>query len=128
MNHYSSFKTPTLQQLREKQAMKRATGLKRKTMKKVGKVGKANKNSRDIIAKICEEKGLNYCEIRFNKDVVCLGNWPLAPAHLHKRAWYKGNVELLADFSQWVVACQVCHDQIEHDAELTEKVFKKLRP
>lgn len=129
----SGFSKPTLEQVIEKQAIKRAKKLatpsvKRTTMKKIGKVGKANTEARKIIVEICEEKGLNYCEIRFNKDVQCLGSWPLAPAHLHKRAWYKGNVELLADFNQWVVACQVCHDRIEHDKELTEKVFKKLRP
>ena len=129
----TGFRKQSMQEVREKQAIKRAKKLatptlKRTTMKKVGKVGKANTEARKIIAEICEEKGLNYCEIRFNKDVTCLGSWPLAPAHLHKRAWYKGNVELLADFNQWVVACQVCHDRIEHDKELTEKVFNKLRP
>lgn len=97
-------------------------------MRRVGKIGEANIESRRLIADICEEKGLNFCEIRFNKDVRCMGNWPLAPAHRHKRAWYKGDVALLADYNQWVVACQVCHDRIEHDAELTEKVFRKLRP
>ena len=108
--------------------MKRNTQLKRSGLRKIGKVGEANRASRKIIADICEDKGLNYCEIRFNKDVQCMGSWPLAPAHLHKRAWYKGDVALLADYSQWVVACQVCHDRMENDADLTEKVFKKLRP
>lgn len=102
--------------------------MKRTPLRKIGKVGDANIKARKIIAAICEEKGLNYCEIRFNKDVQCMGNWPLAPAHLHKRAWYKGDVALLSDYNQWVVACQVCHDHMEHDAELTQKVFKKLRP
>ena len=100
-------------------------GLKRTPLRKVGKVGNANREARSTIADICEEKGLNFCEIRLDG---CMGNWPLAPAHRHKRAWYKGDAILLADYNQWVVACQICHDQIEHNAELTEEVFKKLRP
>lgn len=102
--------------------------MRRTAIKKVGTVGRANQLSRKMIADICEDKGLNYCEIGFNKDVQCLRTWPLAPAHRHKRAWYKGDAELLADYNQWVVACQVCHDRIENDPELTEKVFRKLRP
>lgn len=102
--------------------------MKKSYINKVGKIGKANRESRKLIAQTCEEMGLNYCEIQFNKDVVCMKTWPLAPAHLHKRAWYKGDVELLADYQQWVVACQVRHDRMENDAGLTEKVFKKLRP
>lgn len=101
----TGFRKPSLEEVKKKQAAKRLKLLssprkarkprvapkKRTAIKKIGKVGKANTEARKIIATICEEKGLNYCEIRFNKDVTCLGSWPLAPAHLHKRAWYKGN-------------------------------------
>ncbi len=102
--------------------------MKRTPINKVGSTGKANKEARKLIGQKCEELGLNYCEIAFNKDVTCLHTWPLAPAHKHKRAWYKGDVELLSDYNEWVAACQVCHDHMEHDEELTLKVFKKLRP
>lgn len=97
----------------------------RKNFRRVGKVGRANIESRKKIAEICEEKQLNRCELNF---IGCMQTWPLAPAHRHKRAWYKGDVELLADFNQWVVACVVCHDTIEHDGMLTEELFNKLRP
>ena len=98
--------------------------MKRTPLKKMGKVGRANQQARDKIALIAEEKGLNYCELKFEK----CQNWPLAPAHRHKRAWYKGDVDLLADFNQWVAACQYCHALIEIDPLLTEKVFNELRP
>ena len=98
--------------------------MKRSYIKKVGKTGKANSAARKLIAQYAEENNLNRCEIAFEG---CMQTWPLAPAHLHKRAWYKGDIELLADPQQWVVACQVCHDKIEHDKELTEEIFDKLR-
>lgn len=93
-------------------------------MKRVGKVGKANQDSRKIIASISESLGLSFCEIALKG---CLLNWPLAPAHRHKRAWYKGDVAKLADIRQWVCACQYCHDKIEFNKELTEEVFMILR-
>ena len=99
--------------------------MKRTPLKKQGKVGKANTMARQLIAGTCENLQLNYCEAKLEG---CMGNWPLAPAHLHKRSWYKGNVELLADYNQWICACQVCHDQMEHNLELTEELFNHLRP
>jgi hypothetical protein len=99
--------------------------MKRTAIRKIGKTGKANIQSRKRIAEIAEEKGLTRCEIQF---AGCTVTWPLAPAHRHKRAWYQGDVELLADYNQWVAACQNCHDSIEHNEELTEEVFRKLRP
>ena len=98
--------------------------MKRSSLKRVGKVGKANIEARKIIAEIAEEKQLVKCEIALKG---CLISFPLAAAHRHKRAWYQGNVELLADYKQWVCACQYCHNEIEFDAELTEDIFKELR-
>lgn len=99
--------------------------MKRTRLKKIGRVGRANIESRNKIAEIAEEKGLNYCEIRLGG---CLKNLYLAPAHRNKRVWYKGNAELLADYSQWVAACVNCHNFIEHDKALTEETFNRLRP
>ncbi len=90
----------------------------------IGKHGKANRESRKVIAQIAQEKNLNHCEIGLDG---CLRTWPLAPAHRHKRAWYKGDATLLADFRQWIAACQYCHDLIENNPELTEAIFMKLR-
>ncbi|MCK9371015.1 hypothetical protein M0R04_13980 [Candidatus Dojkabacteria bacterium] len=98
--------------------------MKKSPLNKVGKIGKANIEARKRIAEIAEEKGLNFCEIKLDG---CLGGMYLAPAHRHKRSWYKGNVELLADFNEWVCACVSCHNLIEHNEELTANIFKKCR-
>lgn len=99
--------------------------MKRTRLKAQGKVGRANTQARKLITEQCEELNLNYCEIALPN---CLRTWPLAPAHRHKRAWYKGDVGKLSDYNEWVVACINCHNQIEHDAQLTEEVFNRLRP
>lgn len=99
--------------------------MKRTPLRRVGKTGTANLEARKRIATIAEELGLNYCEIGL---AGCLVTSFLAPAHRHKRAFYKGNVELLADYEQWIAACQSCHNRIEHDKELTERFFNTLRP
>lgn len=106
--------------------------LKRSPIRKVGKIGKANAAARRKIAKISEKKALKVCELgpvlqRLGIEIECMRTWPLAPAHRHKRAWYKGDAELLAHPDQWVCACQVCHDRIESDPVLTEEVFIQLR-
>lgn len=90
----------------------------------IGRIGIANREARQIIAAIAEEYGLNRCEIHLPG---CLINWFLAPAHRHKRGWYKGDVTKISDYNEWVCACQNCHDLIENDTKLTEEVFKKLR-
>ncbi len=98
--------------------------MKRTRLNRIGATGRANIEARKQIAVIAEEMGLTHCELRLEG---CLGTFPLAPAHRHKRAWYRGEVEQLADVRQWVAACQSCHDHIEHDQELTEACFLDLR-
>ena len=75
---------------------------------------------------IYEEKGITTCELRFKGK--CWRNNALSFAHRHKRKWYLDHPELLGEFKQTVLACIPCHDIIEDDKELTEEVFKKLRP
>lgn len=99
--------------------------MKHTTLKKIGKIGKANIEARKRIAEIAEDKWITWCEIRLAN---CLGGFALAPAHKYKRAWYKGDVEKLSDYNEWVAACQNCHNTIENDPQLTEEVFKELRP
>ena len=98
--------------------------MKRTPLNKIGRIGKANIIARQRISNIAEDLNLNYCELRLDG---CTGNFALAPAHRHKRGWYKGDPELLSDYKQWVCACQVCHNQIEIDPVLTEEVFINLR-
>lgn len=106
--------------------MKR-TAIKRKSwgIKKIGKRGMANRKSRAMIAKIAEEHNLQTCEIKLNG---CMKTFGVAPAHRHKRDYYNGDAERLADPQEWVIACQHCHDLIEVSRSLTEEVFCRLRP
>lgn len=99
--------------------------MKRTPLRKIGKIGQANIEARKRIAEISEEKGLNYCEINLEG---CLGGMYLAPAHRRKRSFYRGNVELLADYNEWICGCQSCHQKIEFNQELTDKIFNKCRP
>lgn len=94
----------------------------------IGKIGLANREARKRIAIIAENKGLNRCEIGMDG---CTKYIFLAPAHRHKRDWYKGSVEKLSDFKQWVCGCQHCHEildrRTEESKKLTEEVFMRLR-
>ncbi len=102
-----------------------ATGLKpRKAIRRVGKVGKANLEANQAIREYLEMHPINSCELMLDG---CLGNMFLQVAHKHKRAWYKGDVTQLSNPNEWVCACTVCHNIIEHDLKLTESVFKRLR-
>ena len=120
-------------QQRSRKSLNVRTGLRPKSaIRKVGKTGRANIKSRKQIALQAEAMNLKKCEVgkvlkKFGIDSGCTETWPLAPAHRHKRAFYNGDAELLADKKQWVCACQNCHDTIEHDAALTEAVFIELR-
>lgn len=92
--------------------------------KKIENRSQANKEARRLIANISETLGLTQCEVKLQG---CLGGIYLAPAHRHKRTWYKGDVDSLSDYRQWVCACQNCHNTIENNAKLTEEIFINLR-
>ena len=111
--------------------MLRRTGLKRgnsqikkSPLRRMGPVGKANIRSSRIVSKMAAEMGICTCEIRLNG---CTRRRFLTTAHRHDRRWYDGIVELLSHIDQWVIGCTSCHERIEHDKELTKKVFKRLR-
>lgn len=98
--------------------------MRRTRLNKIGKIGEANREARKRIAEIAREKQIFSCEIM---GKGCMGMLYVAPAHRHKRAWYKGDVELLSDYKQWVGACSNCHNEIENDPELTKQEFLRLR-
>ena len=79
---------------------------------------------RQRLKKLFMEKGIISCELKL-KD--CWGNEALSFAHRHKRRWYYAKEELLQSWKQVILACIPCHQVIEKDAKLTEKVFLKLR-
>lgn len=97
--------------------------MKRSPIRKVGKVGRANIEANRRL-KVALEGRVDMCEIRL---ADCLVTWPLQFCHRHKRAWYRGDVAKLSAYSQVIVGCQNCHEKIEHDEELTEAVFNRLR-
>lgn len=102
--------------------------MRRSPLRKIGKTGESNRKARAIIAQIAEEKGLNYCEVRFDG---CMRTWPLSPAHRHSRSWYQGDVDKLSDFQQWLSCCQACHTKLDGRAtvsqEESDEIFNRLR-
>jgi len=96
--------------------------MKKSRLNPIGKIGRANLEANKRLKELFD--GQNYCEIGLEG---CMRTWPLQFVHRHKRIWYKGDVEKLSDYNEVVIGCQVCHDKIEHNAELTEEVFKRLR-
>ncbi len=91
----------------------------------MGKRQKINAAALRKLKKIYQDKEITTCEVRLEG---CLNNWALGFAHRHKRRWYYGIEEQLSSFDETVLACSSCHDKIEYDKELTQKVFKRLRP
>ena len=98
------------------------TTMKRTPLKRIGKVGRANLEANKRLNEMF--KNQTTCEMRLDG---CLGTWPLQKAHRHKRSWYKGDVEKLSDYKQVVIACQHCHELTEHNRELNNEVFIRLR-
>ncbi len=80
---------------------------------------------RKKLIEIYQDKGIYSCELRGSK---CTGTLYTGFAHKHKRVWYYDKENLLGDFNQTILACSQCHSEIEHNKELTEVVFNKLRP
>lgn len=98
--------------------------MKRTPIKKIGKIGKRNKEANRKIKKMFEELDVRHCELSLEN---CLFSFLLQFAHRHKRIEYRAYPELLYHHNQVVLACQSCHQQIEYNRELTEQVFQKLR-
>lgn len=89
-------------------------------MKKIGRRGELNQQSRKMIAKYCEQHGINSCE-------NCGGTFGLAPAHRQNRIDYHTAQEL-ANPKEWIALCAMCHIEIEGNRGKTEALFKRLRP
>ena len=77
------------------------------------------------LKRIYQEKGIITCEIRLEG---CMGNFGLSFAHKHKRIFYYDKPGLLGSFGETLLACAFCHSAIEKDKQLTEELFKELRP
>lgn len=90
------------------------------SIRKVGKVGKANSRAIYHLKKLFTSKGITTCE-------YCGADNYLTYAHRHKRVWYRSCLEKLYDFLQVLLLCQTCHNMIEYNAERTEHLFLSLR-
>lgn len=90
-----------------------------------GKKTKAWNKDRKKLKTIYKDKGIINCELNL---IHCWHFLALSFAHKHKRSWYNTRPELLGSFNQTLLACVPCHRLIEHDLELTTKLFNKLRP
>ena len=99
--------------------------MKRTVLIKQGKIGRNNYLARKKIAEIAENLNIDRCEIGLEG---CLEYYALAPAHRHRREWYRGDVDKLSDYQQWICGCSNCHEKIDNDEELKEKIFNELRP
>lgn len=65
-------------------------------------------------------KGITSCELRFEG---CWGTQALHFAHRYKR----NDPRCEHTFEGTILACNPCHQKIEYDRDLTEKMFTKLR-
>ncbi len=82
-----------------------------------------NKEANKKIKSSAKYRSINYCEL----DGI---NYPekfLAPAHKHKRVWYRGKEHLLSSEDHWIKICTSCHGFIESKPYLTQLIFKVLR-
>lgn len=102
--------------------------MKRSRINPVGKTGKANLKARKMIAAQAEVLGLTSCEIKFEG---CKGTFGIAPAHKERREFYRNDPDLLYHISQWVAACQYCHEILDNRAKTTKEesdaIFQSLR-
>lgn len=87
-------------------------------------------NDRRWLKSDFESRGVTYCEMcaweheHGLKPVAC---GILSFAHRHKRGWYLSCPELLRAYVQVILACQLHHQKIEVDRDLTEEWFMRLR-
>lgn len=103
--------------------------MKRSRLNPIGKKGRANKTARDKIAVISQQEGYEYCvlgEFLTEYPDKCIIN-ASDPVHRHKRDYYNGDDEKLADPKQWIPGCRRCHKIVEDDKDLTEIIFLELR-
>lgn len=92
-----------------------------------------NQDANSKLDLLYEKKGINYCELSLSENCLKKEKYSygeklkLSYAHRHKRIWYRDKPGLLHSFNETVRACLPCHEVIEHDRKLTDKMFTLLR-
>ena len=89
----------------------------------MGKRTDWNKKVNEILKKRYEKLGIRWCEIGLGG---CCHQYYLTWCHRKNRRHYN-SIEELTDQKEVVLACMNCHQKVEHDKELRESVFKRLR-
>ena len=97
--------------------------MKRASLKRIGKIGRANMQANKKLRDTYEFTDIKHCEIKL-KDCI---NFPLNFCHRHNRSWYRGKVGLLSSYNQTIIGCQSCHAKMDADIRSRERIFKKLR-
>lgn len=98
-------------------------------MKQIGKIGMANIKANKRIDQYFQDNDITVCEIRFPG---CQWNYLLTRCHKEKRENYRGDLEMLGDPSQVILACVHCHsildDRSKTTKEQSDAIFKRQRP
>lgn len=89
-------------------------------MKRIGKIGRANINANRKCKNELEKRGITRCE-------VCGTDYALTIAHRKKRREYRGDLDGLSRWGEYLLLCQRCHTSIEFSKEKTEEAFLRLR-
>ena len=94
--------------------------MKLKNIRKISKKTLDWITARKSLLKLYEKKGIRVCELGF-KD--CTFDYRLSFAHRFKRS----DPRCRHTFRQTLKSCIPCHQKLEQDSDLTEKMFKLLR-
>ena len=95
----------------------------------MGRMASINQRASRELEKLRREHGIETCELRLPG---CLKRMYVAPAHRHKRNWYKEgkfeHIELLWDYKQVIWACVGCHTNYEGLKAIYTPVPDSLKP
>lgn len=92
-----------------------------------------NKDANTKLDAIYKKRGIDYCELNISEHCLKKEKYSygeklkLTYAHRHKRVWYKNKPGMLHSFNETVRACIPCHEMIEHNRKLANKMFTLLR-
>lgn len=99
--------------------------MKRTPIRRAGKRTVAWQKDREALIPEFISRGITSCEAILDGD--CAGRLYTHFAHRHQRWWYIRRPHLLGKINQVILACDPCHGKMDHNKELLEKTFRRLR-